>query len=300
MEMKIMETPTTATEVKDNEAAPAKKAARKTAKKAARKADKVKAKASGKAPAKGAKKAKRAPKDPTMSKAAFVRSLPADMPAKEVVAKAEKAGISLDEKGVHGARSNDREKAKAGAKKARKVAKVADAKAVDSKGVNKADFIRSLPTDMPAKEVVAKAEKAGISLTEAYVYAIRTAAKAKAAKAGKKTARRGRVAGAPTKADFIRGLSADIPAKEVVALAAKAGISLTESHVYTVRSSGKARGRGGRPAKAPVASLVTPSLGITIDAALFKTLVKSVKTLGDGGSAALRQAAEFLDAAKEA
>jgi hypothetical protein len=61
---------------------------------------------------------------------------------------------------------------------------------------SKSEFIRSLPKDMPAKEVVEKAAEKGIKFTEKYVYVIRSAAKAKsgAPKAAKAAApaRKGR------------------------------------------------------------------------------------------------------------
>jgi hypothetical protein len=46
-----------------------------------------------------------------------------------------------------------------------------------SRKTSKSAFIRSLPPTMPARDVVAKAKIAGMSVTEAYVYAIRSAAK---------------------------------------------------------------------------------------------------------------------------
>jgi hypothetical protein len=44
---------------------------------------------------------------------------------------------------------------------------------------SKAGFVRSLPSTLSAAEVVAKAKTAGVKLDEHYVYAVRTAAKAK-------------------------------------------------------------------------------------------------------------------------
>ena len=41
----------------------------------------------------------------------------------------------------------------------------------------KAAFVRSLPETMPAKEVVDKAKEAGLKLTPAYVYVIRSQAR---------------------------------------------------------------------------------------------------------------------------
>jgi len=45
------------------------------------------------------------------------------------------------------------------------------------------------------------------------------------------------------KADFIRSMSPETPAKEVVAAGAKKGLKITESHVYNLRSTTKKRGR---------------------------------------------------------
>jgi hypothetical protein len=53
-----------------------------------------------------------------------------------------------------------------------------------SKSPNKSAFVRGLPGDMSAKDVVAKAKAAGITLTENYVYTIRSAAKNKSTKGG--------------------------------------------------------------------------------------------------------------------
>lgn len=49
-------------------------------------------------------------------------------------------------------------------------------------GQNKSAFVRSLPADMSAKEAVAKAKDAGLSISESYVHTIRSAAKRKEGK----------------------------------------------------------------------------------------------------------------------
>ena len=71
-------------------------------------------------------------------------------------------------------------------KKSRKPKKASlkhpESKHVISKIANKAEFIRSLPKDMPAKEVVAKAKLCGTKLTESYIYNIRGLSKIKAKK----------------------------------------------------------------------------------------------------------------------
>jgi hypothetical protein len=48
--------------------------------------------------------------------------------------------------------------------------------------MSKADFVRSQPGDMPAKEVVAKAKAAGLSVSDNYVYTLRYEAKKRAGK----------------------------------------------------------------------------------------------------------------------
>jgi hypothetical protein len=45
------------------------------------------------------------------------------------------------------------------------------------KDASKAEFVRGLPEDMPAKNVVEKAKEAGLKLSTAYVYVIRSQAR---------------------------------------------------------------------------------------------------------------------------
>lgn len=54
--------------------------------------------------------------------------------------------------------------------------------------MSRVELVRSLPADMPSKEVVARARQAGITISEAYVYNIRYEAK----KAGKVPSANGR------------------------------------------------------------------------------------------------------------
>jgi hypothetical protein len=59
----------------------------------------------------------------------------------------------------------------------------------------------------------------------------------------------------PTKASFVRAIPASVPAKEVVAKAKAAGMTLSEKHVYVIRSDAKKRSKkraakGSAPAKA--------------------------------------------------
>jgi outer membrane biosynthesis protein TonB len=47
----------------------------------------------------------------------------------------------------------------------------------------------------------------------------------------------------PTKASFVRAIPSSVPAKEVVAKAKAAGMTLSEKHVYVIRSDAKKRSK---------------------------------------------------------
>jgi hypothetical protein len=91
-----------------------------------------------------------------------------------------------------------------------------------SKKINKSALVRSLPVEMPAKEVVEKAKAQGVRLSVAYVYSIRNAAK----RAGSTTAPRvGRPRGAaasraPTSRveDLLRAVAAELGLSRAIAL----------------------------------------------------------------------------------
>lgn len=162
---------------------------------------------------------------------------------------------------------------KAVSKKAPKAASTATTEAAPAavKKQSKTSFVLSLPSEMPAKDVVAKAKEAGISLTEKAVYKTRYLARNKAPRAAKKAPVKAAVkapskpAEAPKKAGkrgpgdgsgsaFIRQQALSLKAGEVVAAAAKKGITITAGLVYSVRASMKKSG-----AKATKAPSTTPS-----------------------------------------
>ena len=121
-------------------------------------------------------------------------------------------------------------------------------KTAAKKTPNKSAFIRSLPADMPAADVVAKAKAANLKLTPAFVYAIRSKSRTKPAggsKRGPKPAN-----GKQSASDFIRAQPASMKAGDVVTAGSKQGIKFSTNLVYAVRSSGgpKAGGRGRRGA----------------------------------------------------
>ncbi len=45
---------------------------------------------------------------------------------------------------------------------------------MSAKKINKSAFVRNLPADMPAKDVIARAKAAGFTMSPAHVYAIRS------------------------------------------------------------------------------------------------------------------------------
>lgn len=72
---------------------------------------------------------------------------------------------------------------------------------------NKSEFVRSIALDKPAKDVVAAAKKAGIRLTERYVYVIRSSDKAKARKQGITRSGRGGRANGGAEGDLRRAIA---------------------------------------------------------------------------------------------
>jgi hypothetical protein len=121
-----------------------------------------------------AKKKMKAKKPNKPSKAAFVRSLPADMPAKEVIAKAKEAGIELNDMTVYKTRSLANRGAKG--KRAGAAKKKASAKAVSTspnargRSPDKKNRVLDLAAKNPAwsADQVAKAAKCSTN----YVYSV--------------------------------------------------------------------------------------------------------------------------------
>jgi len=115
------------------------------------------------------------------------------------------------------------------------------AKKLISKSPSKSAFVRGLPASMPAKEVVAKAKAAGLTLSDRYVHVIRSIAK-RAAKNGHAVAQGPRRGGRPisSKRTFVLGLPSSLPAAEVIKRARSEGMKLTTNYVYKIRSRGAA------------------------------------------------------------
>jgi len=91
------------------------------------------------------------------------------------------------------------------------------------------------------------------------------------------------------KAAFVRGVPHETPAKEVVALAAKKGLKLSENYVYTIRSSGSKSKKAGRPGPKPGRKGKAGSDGMTPAEAQLRN---AIADLG------LVKASEILEAVK--
>lgn len=126
--------------------------------------------------------------------------------------------------------------------------------------MTKADFVRSLPSGTPAKEVVAKAKEAKISLTEDYVYKTRSLDKrgAKGKRAGKAAPATPKTRGkAPDKKNRVLELKAQNPDWTADEIAKAAKCSTT--YVYSVWGGSKNAGRstnGGAKPKSPLSQHV--------------------------------------------
>jgi hypothetical protein len=114
-----------------------------------------------------------------ISKSDFIRQQPSSLSAAEIVAKAKAAGIKFAPVLVYKVRGRAKVKSSAAKKTSAMVTAPTTATTMPAK--SKSAFIRSLPSSMPAKEVVKQAKAAGIKLNVGYVYNVRQAAKSKRA-----------------------------------------------------------------------------------------------------------------------
>jgi hypothetical protein len=110
------------------------------------------------------------PKKTSISKSDFIRRQPPNLSGPEVVKKARAAGIKLSSQLVYVVRTK-MTKAKV------KTPTEATSTAAPKPTTSKAAFVRSLPSTIPAKAVVAQAKAAGMKLSANYVYLIRRGAK---------------------------------------------------------------------------------------------------------------------------
>lgn len=146
-----------------------------------------------------AKKKKTTTTKPYGNKTKFVLGLPRDLSAKEVVEEAKKQGITITEAHVYKIRSTAKAKGKGPGRaekstgRGRSAAKPGRASASTNANQSKRDFVLSFGPETPASEILRKAKEAGIGLSKAYLYTIRSS--------GGASQRRGRGPGAPAAAE---------------------------------------------------------------------------------------------------
>lgn len=139
-----------------------------------------------------AAKKKKTTTKPYGNKTKFVLGLSRDLSAKEVVAEAKKNGITITEAHVYKIRSTAKAKGGKGpgrpakalksakATKATKAGRPAAGRGTAAKasrsgaGQSKRDFVLGFGSDTPASEILRKAKEAGIGLSKAYLYTIRS------------------------------------------------------------------------------------------------------------------------------
>ena len=127
-----------------------------------------------------AAKKKKTTTKPYGNKTKFVLGLPRDLSAKQVVDEAKKQGITITEAHVYKIRSTAKAKGKGGGRSERGGARGRPAAAksgrssAGSSGQSKRDFVLGFSSDTPASEILRKAKDAGIGLSKAYLYTIRS------------------------------------------------------------------------------------------------------------------------------
>jgi hypothetical protein len=127
-----------------------------------------------------AAKKKKTTTKPYGNKTKFVLGLARDLSAKEVVEEAKKNGITITEAHVYKIRSTAKAKGKGPGKgeragtRGRAAAAKASRAGSGGAGQSKRDFVLSFGAETPASEILRKAKDAGIGLSKAYLYTIRS------------------------------------------------------------------------------------------------------------------------------
>jgi len=147
-----------------------------------------------------AAKKKKTTTKPYGNKTKFVLGLARDLSAKEVVEEAKKNGITITEAHVYKIRSTAKAKGKGPTKAERGAGRGGRGAAKATRGgsgggQSKRDFVLSFGPETPASEILRKAKEAGIGLSKAYLYTIRSSGGASQRRGG------GRAAAAPVSID---------------------------------------------------------------------------------------------------
>jgi len=109
------------------------------------------------------------------NKTKFVLGLSRELSAKQVVDEAKKQGITITEAHVYKIRSTAKAKTPKSAGKAAPAPRAAASRAGTSSSQSKRDFVLSFGSETKASEILRKAKDAGIGLSKAYLYTIRSA-----------------------------------------------------------------------------------------------------------------------------
>ena len=150
--------------------------------------------------------AKKKTTKPYGNKTKFVMGLPRDLSAKQVVEKAKQQGITITEAHVYKIRSTAKSKpaGKAPGKPGRPPKSGAP---TDGAGLSKREFVLRFGPEVPASEILKKAKEAGLGLSKAYLYTIRSSGgsslKRGAAGAGRGAGGRSRGASSSLEGQFI-------------------------------------------------------------------------------------------------
>jgi hypothetical protein len=134
-----------------------------------------------------AAKKKKTTTKPYGNKTKFVLGLSRDLSAKEVVDEAKKQGISITEAHVYKIRSTAKAKGKGSSKAEKSAGRGRAAAPKAGRGgaaQSKRDFVLSFGPDTAAAEILRKAKDAGIGLSKAYLYTIRSSSGASQKRGG--------------------------------------------------------------------------------------------------------------------
>jgi hypothetical protein len=117
--------------------------------------------------------AKKKTTKPYGNKTKFVMGLPRDLSAKQVVEKAKQNGITITEAHVYKIRSTAKSKP-AGKAPGKPGRPPKSASPGDLTGLSKREFVLRFGPETPASEILKKAKEAGLGLSKAYLYTIRS------------------------------------------------------------------------------------------------------------------------------
>lgn len=79
-----------------------------------------------------------------------------------------------------------------------------------------------------------------------------------------------------SKAAFVRAIDDSVPAKEVVAKAKAAGITITEKHVYVIRSGARKKKAGAKSAAPKPTRVASPGASHSSDETSFRKLALAI------------------------